>query len=400
MPKRPPSRGSQLSRKSLTFEPPPRAMREPHPALTYKPSRTLRMATHLALAVLVTLVVAAAYTGYWFLIGGLIRDQAVDWIALQRANGMTASYDQLTLSGFPGRFTVRLDKPVARAANGTWNWSSEQVRLLGAPWAPQTVTLDLDGSHRLSGEAIGPQPLLVSAAQLRATFDLFDGDWPDRLAIQVQDLLAGPPGGPSLATFGRLDLEAERLSPGDESPSFRLRAEGRNLDASGFLDPIEELYLELALMGELPGGPLTPALVDWRDKGGTLSLERVHLTQGNTRMMGQGTIALDQNLDPKGNAMAKVVGFGELLENLKTAGVIRSREATMARIILAAFAKPQKSGPPALSVPITIADRTLSAGPAGLVMIPHVDWASLDGWLAPLQQPLPEPEEEPTGGKK
>ncbi|CCQ74821.1 DUF2125 domain-containing protein [Magnetospira sp. QH-2] len=399
MAKQPPLRLPAPNRKTFNPSPgrAPVAGRQPHPAMTYEPSKLLRVFTQLAITTAITLIAAAIYTGYWYFMGSLMRDEVGNWVAYQKSRGIEISYDEVTLTGFPGYFRVGVTNANLSGGKGqgAWAMASPEIRLLGAPWWPGSAILDLDGVHDLSGPAVGRWPVQVTATTLRAEFDLFDGEWPDHIVVTAANLLAAPSAGRPLLTIGQLTLNTERFPEGgSEDPTFTLTIDGRNLDGAGFLDPMQEVKIKASLLGGLPGGPVTPALMAWRDANGTLAIEQLTLGQGRTRVMATGTIALDDKLAPVGDATAKVVGFNDMLENLRNAGVIRSREATMARIILAAFAKPQKQGPPALSVPIKVADRTLSAGPAGLLTIPEVDWASLNGWLAPLQQPLPPPQED------
>ena len=75
-----------------------------------------------------------------------------------------------------------------------------------------------------------------------------------------------------------------------------------------------------------------------------------------------------------GAATMKFQGFFALIEALVQEGHVHEREAEMAKAVLGMMAKPSATGEPELSLPLTVQDRRLSAGPIVLMEVPVVSW--------------------------
>ena len=50
-------------------------------------------------------------------------------------------------------------------------------------------------------------------------------------------------------------------------------------------------------------------LIQWRDKGGTVEVTRLNLDHGPLRLNGEGTFALDRDLQPVGTLTVRVEGL-------------------------------------------------------------------------------------------
>ncbi|MBT7760018.1 MAG: DUF2125 domain-containing protein, partial [Rhodospirillaceae bacterium] len=119
---------------------------------------------------------------------------------------------------------------------------------------------------------------------------------------------------------------------------------------------------------------LSAALGDWRDSGGTLDIKRLHLDWGGMKFDGDGTLALDADLQPVGAMKARIKGYRELVDGLVRARQIRERDADMAKFVLNMVARATPGGENTVTVPVTIQDRRLFIGPASLMNLPRIDW--------------------------
>jgi len=90
---------------------------------------------------------------------------------------------------------------------------------------------------------------------------------------------------------------------------------------------------------------------------------------------GDGTMALDGRLQPVGAFSARVTGYDAALNQLIQAGLIRSSDGNMAKMILGALGKvPEGGGPKQIDVPISVQDQRLSVGPIPLMRVPEILW--------------------------
>ncbi|MEM9670176.1 MAG: DUF2125 domain-containing protein [Pseudomonadota bacterium] len=79
-------------------------------------------------------VIIAAYSTYWVWMRGQLETGIDDWIADQRAAGMTVEFSDKRLVGFPYRFALIVDDPrLADPSTGS-DWSGDELQLIMQPW--------------------------------------------------------------------------------------------------------------------------------------------------------------------------------------------------------------------------------------------------------------------------
>ena len=97
---------------------------------------------------------------------------------------------------------------------------------------------------------------------------------------------------------------------------------------------IDELAFGVTVKGAVPDGPLVQAIAAWRDAGGTIELDHLQLNWGGLGVTANGTIALDQDLQPIGAFSGGIEGFGAILSALVEAGRLSTEQAALAQIAL------------------------------------------------------------------
>ncbi|MBO0739287.1 MAG: DUF2125 domain-containing protein, partial [Alphaproteobacteria bacterium] len=71
--------------------------------------------TRLGLAILAALlVVCGAYTIFWFVVAGQIKSGVAAWAQSAQGNKVEVSWKEMSVTGFPGAFRVRLDRAALR----------------------------------------------------------------------------------------------------------------------------------------------------------------------------------------------------------------------------------------------------------------------------------------------
>ncbi|MEQ9449282.1 MAG: DUF2125 domain-containing protein, partial [Rhodospirillaceae bacterium] len=121
--------------------------------------------------------------------------------------------------------------------------------------------------------------------------------------------------------------------------------------------------------------PSRATLEAWQADAGTLEVDALNLEWAPLSLMASGTMALDGSLQPVGAFNARFQGFFHALDALAEQGVVRSRDASMARVVLGLLTRtPPHGGPPELSLPMTLQDGKLFAGPVELMSVPTLRW--------------------------
>lgn len=362
-----------------------------HPAVGYRMPMVLKWFKTAMLTVVGLIVGVMLYLGLWFWAASTVRDESVAWIAARQAEGWTIEPSRPEVGGFPFMVRATLRHPVIGGTLGgvAWTWSGDRLVAATRPWAldhfrfdlattNQALDLTVDGeTRRYTG---GAGRLEVNAA--------FSQPWPHVLEVIAEDLVLNGPGDDALSA--RHFHLASDWSPNERADerttTFTARLQGEGLRLPDLLHlplggRVAEAVAEMQVRGDISAEvPLPEALTRWRDRGGTVRVPRLVLTSGPLTMEAGGTLALDESLQPVGNGTAKFRGFFEAVADLHRHGLIGSREATTATVVLSAFAKrPESGGPPTLSVPLTLKERKLHAGHVEIVEFPEIHWEGVLG---------------------
>jgi hypothetical protein len=358
---------------------------ERHPVYDYKPPVYFRILKWGGIGVAAVALIVALYVGYWYYAAGQLRDGVLSWIEERRAEGLELTYARMDIGGFPGRLRLRIDKPVISAPNAAtpWGWEGAGLDAEMRPWNPTDVHVSAAGDHAvLFGTGADLIALQGRAETADGTFSYSRGAL-KAATVSLAGFDLAVAGGKVAWKLdrGRLDLDLAPDTDEDDGKNVTIDA---RLGLHGFALPagidlplgtdIERLEVAGSLIGTIGNGPLAPALTAWRDDGGTIEVRRLSGDYGPLNMIADGTLALDAALQPIGAFTARIGGFFETVDVLRTRGVIRARDAVTAKMVLGVLARRDDSGHGRLTVPLSIQERTLYAGPVPLIDIDEVTW--------------------------
>lgn len=331
------------------------------------------------LGLVVLLLLLGAYTAFWFVAAGRIEDGIVAQADSLRRQNLELAWSAIRVSGFPLAFDVGLSEARLRAAATTpqTELRAPVLSVSARPWNFREWRLSApDGL----GAAIGPagEPLMKVAAESAAgsvsapgTGDIAvwlrlvqaKADLPEHVTAEAADLwLTLPEQRPQQHTERALGLAAD------------LHGLRVPLPAAPVQGAIDDLAFGATVLGPISAGPPRQAAAAWRDAGGTVELDRLALRWGGISVTGSGTLALGPDLQPIGAFSGAVSGFNELLKALADSGQLRMGDLTMARIGLAALAKPGPNGKPEISTSFTIQNGQMYLGPLKLGAAPRINW--------------------------
>ncbi len=357
-------------------------------ALRFRPSLRMRRIRAVLVAFSVFALLAAIYTGYWFTLAIGARTKTMEWAAARRAKGLEAALGQLRVSGFP--FEVRLRAVAVKigdpGAGTPWSWTTEGVEAVLKPWAPFRVTILPSGIQEVALSRGGrTQTFRGLAKRIEATLSIGDGRPEDVMAtVEGLDLsVAGGGGGALRLDSGRLRARFMKNAGGsDNTPAFDLVFDANGLGfaaASGlpFGNVVNHIGFSGQVLGPLDparGFPAKDALAVWRDGGGTVTVSRLEAVWGPLGLRASGTLALDEDMQPIGAFTAKFKGFITGVEALRKRGLIRSRDAVTATLVLGALSRKDSDGGTSLNLSVTVRKRKLFVGPLPLMEIPEISW--------------------------
>jgi hypothetical protein len=342
-------------------------------------NRAMRRSTVFRLAGVVLVIGIGAYSIFWWIAAGRIEDAATTWQDTARAQKIDATWQGMRVTGYPLSFHLDLSDvaikdsainppaglhaPTISAIVHPWNFHAAWFVApdgLNATFGPDETPFVRVGAERGGGSVAqaddGSSTIWLSLYQAKAESGITLG------ARAVHAWVILPPSAP--ATHQDAGIGVAVIAHDLGLPTA----------PTGFNPTIDDIGFGLTMMGALPSGPLRQAAAAWRDDGGTIELDHLHLRWGDMEITGTGTLALDNDLQPIGGFSGGVSGFDQLLNALVAAGRVKASDARVARVALAMLAKAGPDGRPEISTSLTIQNGQMYLGPAKLGPAPRINW--------------------------
>ena len=351
-----------------------------------------------------TLIVAGAvlgaaglWTASWFWFAARIETNLERFIEARQEAGVAFAWDPIEITGFPLRFDMLLRNPTGRweYEARTIEWDGADVRFRMFADEPEQATYQAPGHHEVRiVQADTVQRFDLEFARLRGLAALRGGKRGRRFAMEFGEARVTEEsiGGALTVESGTIEWTRETGDGGDPGalyPQGVRQSLAWNLSKIGVPrgmvapaarkalgESVSRFAMDLRLRGDLqPGGISPETMAAWRDAGGTIEVAAVEVVWGPLAVTGNGTLALDDELQPEGAFSATVAGLTELVDALQQAGSIAPRDAAVARISFAVLTRSQANGgPPAAEIPVSIQNRVLSLGPVPLLRLPKIAW--------------------------
>jgi hypothetical protein len=342
----------------------------------------------------IVIALLGGHTAYWFVTMHALERGLDIGLAQRRQAGWSAQFGPPARAGYP--FSAELAIPDMRIlATGAENisWQAERVRLRIALWHPQQLNIETAGAQTLRLADGAPMPFRADRLHVVIPIEPGFPRWGEASSAQLRARIPMPDG-PAGLMVGQIQagigLHPAALE-GEAAVTLRLAAAAIQLpDPTRWaLGPdIATLDLEARLGGPLPrldlslgNKSLPDAAGQWRDAGGTLEIDRLHLRWGPLELNTSATLALDASLQPMGSGTVRMRGQAAALDALTEAGIIKPAAAKMARTILALLAKPTAptSGAAAMAeqpveLPVSVQERRLMLRQFPLTRLPVLRW--------------------------
>ncbi len=323
---------------------------------------------------------AGAYGLYWSVLADQVRVGIEQWAADRRAEGYEVAYAELDVVGFPFRLEATMAAPALSRPKAArpWSWRGPGLVMSARPWRLSRVRLSAPGQHRITGVPAGRAVAIVlDAGELGLEIRFRDGKAAGAI-LKARDVVVKDKAGSEVVRLAVTDIMVDRPQ-GKTAAAVDLSAKVETIQygrepAPGLGRTTARLDLEASVTGGLPERLDGGALAQWRDRGGTVEIRRLDVRHGPLDLKGDGTMALDGNMQPMGAFTFLVRGFLEALDRLREAGAIKEHPARLAKTVLGALARNHGGDGGELKVPISIQERWLYVGPVALGRIPVLRW--------------------------
>jgi hypothetical protein len=341
----------------------------------------MRRPTRFGFATLAALLlIAGAYAAYWFVVAGQIKDNFVAWAQSARADKIDVSWQKMRVTGFPVAFRIELETSALRDGAVSPSPELRIPMLSGAarPWG--FASWRLAAREGLSAELAGAG----ERASLKVTAQIADGvvligpeeGW--NLWLRLQDMSAEAADRVRINSADAWITVPPKAPQAHTDPTLGLAVNARQVQLSAAIGPLRDTVDDLAfgvtVRGSISNGKLAQAAAAWRNAGGTIELDNLHLRWGGLGATATGTIALDQELQPIGGFSGTIQGYDQILTALVQSGQMRATDAGLARIALTMLANPGPDGKPEIKTAFTVQNGQMYLGPAKLGKAPRIIW--------------------------
>jgi hypothetical protein len=344
---------------------------------------TRRRLSFLALGVLALVLLGASYTAYWRYVAGELASGIDAWAENERALGHVADFAPGEIEGFPFAFrrdfaALELGQP---AVDGELRVTATRVTATMRPWNLQAIAVSAEEPVQIE---------LLSVAQGQSVLSLGGGTGEVRLradgrleraAIRARGAALTIVGRQYVAKTANLAIDLPALTPRshqDPLLGFDLAFHGLGLpvgEEALTAGPIALAAVTGAVKGPVAAGqPPRVALAQWAEAGGTVELSHFAFAQAPLDLEGEGTLALDRDLQLLGALTLRAQGLTETIDLLAADGRIPGNAARTGRMMAEGLAKKDEQGRRVARVAISLQQSHAWLGPIRLFRLPILTW--------------------------
>lgn len=149
---------------------------------------------------------------------------------------------------------------------------------------------------------------------------------------------------------------------------------------------LDYLNLNGIVPEHLPASLTQEDMRAWQEHNGSILLESLALKKETLELQGNGLMAVDNNLQPKGRFQAVVKGHMDFLKWLQLNKLIKTKEALISATVLTGLTRTNEKGESFMPVDLVLENRVLYAGPLQVITFPAIIWPWKDIDTIPLDQ--------------
>ncbi|MCP4393052.1 MAG: DUF2125 domain-containing protein [Alphaproteobacteria bacterium] len=121
--------------------------------------------------------------------------------------------------------------------------------------------------------------------------------------------------------------------------------------------------------------PFIKKMASWQKNNGSIEIKEFSMKWGDLRSRMKGSLVLNDQLQPQATLEGKTMGLFKVIDIYVKAGLIRSRDATMTKLILGRIAtKPEGHEEYVVKTPLHMKEQIVYIGPLCLFKIPYIYW--------------------------
>ncbi len=312
---------------------------------------------------IIVFILAALYSGYWFVGASAVERGAVAQLDDLEESGWTVTYDDVSTAGFPSRFDTTATNLDLVSPDGSMNWMLPFAQALTLSYKPNEIIVALPPSQTITADGT---PILITSDGLRASMNVAPTPALSLNALTAEvGVLTATANQQRLfsITSGLAALRAAETGP-HSYDAF--------LDLDGFALP-DELRRMLDPQSTQPStfgqitvdaGLVLDADIDRHSAKSQPQLDQIDLhgmtvSWGTLQLRGDGQIDVGTDGYPTGQLTLTAENWRDILPIAVNAGVLTSSAARNIQSVAGLFS----GGSTTLKMPINFANQRMMLGP-------------------------------------
>lgn len=336
----------------------------------------------------------AAYAGFWYYLAHNAEERVQNIAEDLSRSGFEFDYQELDVSGFPYRLVLDFKGVEASYRDGPLqlDWSGPSLQAILQPWQPNhAVLLASDTLISASYRTDKTSAVIIESSLASISLRSSDRDG-ERFSLVLDDSRIQP------LTNGAREASLKRA----EIHFRSRRRQAAGVTVSGLVEPVfaeisislDDLEIDagnarpdrpgitsinMLSVELLPRGRFFPRLTPyslsaWRDAGSIVDIAKIEARWGEVGIEGDGSVTLDEDLQPLGAISLRTANPEDLLDNMTRAGWIDQRDGQEAAEVIQLFRSLGTAGAP-VALSISIQGGSIAMGPIVLAeigpLVPH-----------------------------
>lgn len=314
--------------------------------------------------VIATLIVFALYAVFWKYSANKFEKHIEEELIEVQSKGFDVSFDNLHIGGFPLGYDVVVTNLEVKRGKDFRTWVDGKITFSARIWKPQEISSVAGGTHHLEVDDFSTQGqgfVLKSFKFDPMRFEFFY----DHLVLKVA--------GKEFLKAKELEFDID-FTPKNSADSASVRMRLEEMEAEPLKDSplgpkIEKIIFDASLRGKISGDSTYNLVKNWYDDDGVLEVKEMALKWGETSISGDGTLALDDDLQPLGAFSVSFEGLNEAVESYVKADKLDAKKAMLLKAGIGLFHSASGS-----KISVTIQDRKASIASIPLFKLPEITW--------------------------
>lgn len=326
----------------------------------------------MRLLLMITVLLAALWSGYWFVGQRAVQGGAEAFFATAPTRGLVAENAGLSVAGFPSRFDLTITEPRLGDPRAGVEWEAPFVQVLSLSYTPWHWIAALPNTQSLR---LPDQTIVLASEKLQASLVAVPGTALalDRITVVGQALKATSDLGWQIGVAeGRF---ATRLDPTrTNTHEIGLQVTGLTPDAAlAALLPDRPAVIDLVRLDALAtfSAPIDRFAPQTRPELTALSIKEGRVTWGSLLVDASGDLAVQGGL-PEGRIAIRITGWRALVPMAVAIGAVKPEVAPTVERMMEALAT-AGGNPDVLEMPLVFADGRMSLGPIPLGPAPRLN---------------------------